>query len=373
MSWSNSTDISSLTTTSEMRPDSRIFVAGHTGLVGSAILRKLRSLGFNNVIVAPHASLDLVRQPDVESFFARERPEYVFLAAARVGGIVANSAYPADFIYENIMIAANVIHEAYRAGVKKLLNLGSSCIYPKRAPQPMAEAALLTGPLEPTNEPYAVAKIAAIKLCRYYNEQYGANFISLMPSNVYGPNDNFNFETSHVVASLIRKFYLARLLAEGAYGQIAGDLTAHRIGFGLDATLDVSDRSSVEAALARVGVFADRVVLWGTGEPLREFLHSDDLADACVYFMRRHSPASMGEFINIGIGKDMKIRDLAGIIKEATRFKGEMAWDPSRPDGASRKLLDVSRAAVLGWKAGIGPREGIGDVCRWYGSDRVKT
>ncbi len=259
---------------SEMNKDSKIYVAGHRGLVGSALVRKLREQGFGNLVLRSSKELDLRRQSDVEAFFASERPEYVLLAAAKVGGILANSTYKAEFIYDNIMIAANVINAAYTYKVKKLMNLGSSCIYPKFAPQPMKEEHILTGILEPTNEPYAIAKIAAIKLCRYYNEQYGTNYISVMPTNLYGPHDNFDLETSHVLPALIRKFHEAK----------------------------VNGR--------------ENVMLWGSGEPFREFLHVDDLADACVFLMQRFNYVDIGEFINIGTGVEIQIAHLAGMIKK---------------------------------------------------------
>lgn len=300
-----------------MNKNSRIYVAGHRGLVGSALLRRLQGDGHVDIITRTSRELDLRRQADVEAFFERERPEYVFLAAAKVGGILANSTYKADFIYDNLMISANIIHASYKHGVKKLLNLGSSCIYPKFAPQPMKEEHLLTGSLEPTNEPYAVAKIAAIKLCRYYNEQHGTNFMSVMPTNLYGPGDNFDLTTSHVLPALIRKFHEAKAANE------------------------------------------DSVVLWGTGEPYREFLYVDDLADACVFLMRKYDYKDIGEFINIGTGQDIKIKDLAGRIKVIVGFDGEIKHDTSKPDGTPKKLLDVSRMKALGWEPKTGLEEGI--------------
>lgn len=292
-------------------------MAGHRGLVGSAILRKLETDGYTNIVVRTSKELDLRRQSDVEAFFAQERPEYIFLAAAKVGGILANNTYKAEFIYDNIMIAANVINAAHRFSVKKLLNLGSSCIYPKFAPQPLKEEYLLTGALEPTNEPYAIAKIAAIKLCRYYNERYGTNFISVMPTNLYGPNDNFDLETSHALPALIRKFH--------------------------------------EAKIAK----RDSVVLWGTGEPMRELLYVDDLADACVFLMNKYGYNEIGEFINIGTGTDISIADLAQLVKELTGFKGEIQHDYTKPDGTPRKLLDISKIRSLGWKPKTSLEDGI--------------
>jgi len=302
----------------------KIYIAGHRGLVGSAIVRKLEKEGYNNLVVRSHSELDLTRQEDVEAFFEKERPEYVFLAAARVGGILANSTYKAEFIYDNIMIAANVINTSYKYGVKKLLNLGSSCIYPKHAPQPMKEEYLLSGKLEPTNEPYAIAKIAAIKLCRYYNEQYGTNFISVMPTNLYGPNDNFDLKTSHVLPALIRKFHDAKV--EGK----------------------------------------DKVVLWGTGTPRREFLYVDDLADACLDLMQDYDARDIGEFVNIGTGEDITIKELAELIASIVGFRGDIVWDRDKPDGTPQKLLDVSRINKMGWKARTGLKQGIIQTYDWY-------
>lgn len=307
-----------------MNKHSKIYIAGHRGLVGSALVRKLHHDGYTNLIVRTSKELDLRRQSDVEAFFDKERPEYVFLAAAKVGGILANSTYKAEFIYDNLMIAANVINASYKTGVKKLLNLGSSCIYPKLAPQPMKEEYLLTGPLEPTNEPYAVAKIAAIKLCRYYNEQYGTNFISVMPTNVYGPGDNFDLETSHVLPALIRKFHEAK---------VAG---------------------------------AKTVILWGTGEPYREFLCVEDLADACILLMEKCGYSDIGEFINIGSGEELRIRELASIVQSIVGFEGTITYDTTKPDGTPRKLLDVSRIKALGWNTKVGIDEGIRKTYEWY-------
>ena len=307
-----------------MNKESKIFVAGHTGLVGSAMKRKLDSEGYGNLVVCSYPDIDLTRQQEVEDFISRERPDVIFLCAAKVGGILANSTYPAEFIYQNIMIAANVIHAAYKHGVKKLLNLGSSCIYPKLATQPLREDSLLTGRLEPTNEPYAIAKIAAIKMCNSYNKQYGTNYISVMPTNLYGPFDNFNLETSHVMPALIRKFHEAK--KEGK----------------------------------------PSVTLWGTGSPKREFLYVDDLAGACVFLMGRYDASSIGEFVNIGTGRDMTIRELAEAVKVIVGYQGEVQWDTSKPDGTPQKLLDVGRIEGLGWKAMVSLREGIQYTYSWY-------
>ena len=307
-----------------MEKGSKIYLAGHRGLVGSALKRNLESNGYSNLIFRTHKELDLTDQHDINGFFSREKPEYVFLAAAKVGGILANSSYPAEFIYENLMIEANIIHAAYKNGVKKLLFLGSSCIYPKLAPQPLKEEYLLSGSLEETNEAYAIAKITGIRLCKHYNQQYGTNFISVMPTNLYGPNDNFDLETSHVMPALIRKFHEAKVNNE------------------------------------------PEVVVWGTGKPLREFMHVDDMADACVYLMENFDYSKIGEFVNIGVGKDITIRELAELIKGVVGFEGEIRYDASKPDGTPQKLLDVTRLNGLGWKAKISLKDGIRKTYEWY-------
>lgn len=308
----------------------KVFVAGHRGMVGAAICRRLAQAGERDPLTRTHVELDLTNQAAVDGFFARERPELVYLAAAKVGGIWANNSYPAEFIYRNLMIEANVIHAAHRHGVKRLLFLGSSCIYPRLAEQPMREDALLTGTLEPTNEPYAIAKIAGIKLCESYNRQYGTDFRSVMPTNLYGPGDNFDLENSHVIPALMRKFHAAK-----------------------------------EAGAACVEV-------WGTGSPRREFLHVDDMADACVFVMGLDAEAYRGHtqpmlsHINVGVGEDASIRELAETVGEVVGFGGEIRFDASKPDGAPRKLLDVARLGALGWHARIGLREGLAQTYDWY-------
>ncbi len=304
-----------------MNRESKIYIAGHRGLVGSAILRKLQIEGYTNLITRTRAELDLTDQAAVREFFAAEQPEYVFLAAAKVGGILANQSYPAEFIRDNLLIQNNVIDAAYHYGVKKLLFLGSSCIYPKLAPQPMKEEYLLTGPLEPTNEWYAIAKIAGIKMCQAYRRQYGFSAISLMPTNLYGPGDNFDLQTSHVLAALLRKFH--------------------------------------EAKVAK----APSVVVWGTGTPRREFLHVDDLADATLFLMHQYDAE---EIINVGVGTDLSIRELAELIGEIVGYSGSITYDLSKPDGTPRKLLDVTKLQSLGWKPKIGLREGITHTYQWY-------
>lgn len=318
-----------------MDKGARIYVAGHRGLVGSAIVRRLQADGFDNLVMRTSGELDLRNQAAVADFFHKEKPEYVFLAAAKVGGIVANNSFPAEFIYDNLMIQTNVIHHAWLNGVKKLLFLGSTCIYPKLAPQPIKEEYLLTGPLEPTNEAYAIAKIAGIKMCQSYNRQYGTRFISAMPTNLYGPNDNFDLETSHVLPALIRKFH--------------------------------------EAKIAQ----AESVTIWGTGSPYREFLHVDDLADASMFLMtlpeeRCRSLLIPGPqspvpaLINIGSGEEVTIRELALRIKEIVGFAGELVFDSTKPDGTPRKLSDVSRIHALGWMHRIGLAEGLQQTYKWY-------
>ena len=297
-----------------MEKNAKIYVAGHRGMVGSAIFRKLKAEGYTNLVIRNSQELDLRNQQAVADFFAAEKPDYVFLAAAKVGGIVANNTYRADFLYENLAIQNNVIHQAYLQGAKKLLFLGSSCIYPKFAPQPLKEDYLLTGLLEPTNEPYAIAKIAGIKLCDAYRDQYGCNFISVMPTNLYGYNDNYHPENSHVLPALIRKFHEAKTSG------------------------------------------AASVIVWGTGSPLREFLFADDLADACYFLMQEYNEAGL---VNIGTGHDLSIKDLALLIKEVVGFTGDLVFDTSKPDGTPRKLLDVSKLHTLGWKHRIALQEGL--------------
>ncbi|MEM4522385.1 MAG: GDP-L-fucose synthase [candidate division WOR-3 bacterium] len=350
-----------------MERNSKIFIAGHSGLVGSAIVRKLKELGYSNLIFKFKDELDLRRQTDTENFFEKFKPEYVFLAAAKVGGILANSTYKAEFIYDNLAIALNVIHSAYKYGTRKLLNLGSSCIYPKFSPQPMKEEYLLTGPLEPTNEPYAIAKIAAIKLCRYYNEQYNTNFISVMPTNLYGPFDNFNLETAHVLPALIRKFHLAKLLASDDRSSLLSDLMRYPLGFGFGTdSLSEEKWGEVVEVLKMVGITKDYVVLWGTGEVYREFLYVDDLANACVFLMESYDFHEIGEIINIGTGEDIKLRELAELVRNVVGFEGEIKFDKSKPDGTPRKLLDVSKIFNLGWRPKYSLIDGIKLTYSWY-------
>ncbi|MGD9506770.1 MAG: GDP-L-fucose synthase family protein [Syntrophobacteraceae bacterium] len=344
-----------------MDRESRIYVAGHRGLVGAAIARALREGGFLNLITRTHAELNLADQGAVNAFFEKERPEYVFLAAAKVGGIWANDSYPADFIRENLFIQSNVIDAAYRCGVRKLLFLGSSCIYPREAPQPIREDCLLTGPLESTNEWYAIAKITGIKMCQAYRRQYGFNAISLMPTNLYGSGDNFDLESSHVLPALIRKFHLAKLASQGDRQGLEEDEKRHgaipaEMKAGFLAAMDSRTPASV--------------ILWGTGSPRREFLHVDDLAKACLALMDRYDS---GEIVNVGTGEDLTIGELAEIVKEAVGYEGVVAFDASKPDGTPRKLLDVSRMQSLGWRPQIGLRDGIRQTYDWYRGASVSS
>ncbi len=349
-----------------MEKHSKIYVAGHSGLVGSALLRRLKSAGYTNIVYARSADFDLRVQQHVSDFFRKERPEYVFLCAARVGGILANQTYPAHFFYDNVMISTNVIHSAYENGVKKLLNLGSSCIYPRLAPQPMREDSLLTSPLEPTNEAYALAKIAAIKQCTYYNEQFGTNFISAMPTNQYGVGDNFHMERAHVLPMLLRRFHLAKLLAAKDFDAIAADVQRFPLGFGLDDAVNARDERALERALHGIGAFADKVIVWGDGSAYREFMHSDDLADACLFLMRAKNASDIGEFVNITSGTDIQLTQLFDIIKDIVDFRGTLEYDITKPNGTPRKLMDAQKIQSLGWRPKTPLRDGIESLYAWY-------
>ncbi|MCB0398034.1 MAG: GDP-L-fucose synthase [Winogradskyella sp.] len=345
-----------------MKKDSKIYVAGHRGLVGSAILENLKQKGYKNIITRTHKELDLTNQLDTKRFFESEQPEYVFLAAAKVGGIVANNVYRADFIHHNLMIQNNVIHQSYVNNVKKLLFLGSTCIYPKNCPQPMREDYLLTDTLEYTNEPYAIAKIAGIKMCESYNLQYGTNFISVMPTNLYGPNDNFDLEKSHVLPALIRKIHLAKLLAEGQEEAVRVNL----------------EKATFEEAkeyLKTFGVSSKSVEIWGSGMPKREFLWSEDMADACIFIMENRNFSDTfikgqaeirNTHINIGTGKEVSIKELAEIIKSEIGFTGNLVFNTSKPDGTMQKLTDVTKLHSLGWKHKIELQQGIRKIYNWY-------
>ena len=380
--------------------NSKIYVAGHTGLVGSAIWNNLKKRGYNNLVGLTIEEMDLTNQVAVKEFFDREKPDAVVLAAAFVGGIMANSLYRADFIMVNMKIQCNVISEAYAHGVKKLLFLGSTCIYPKEAPQPMTEDALLTGPLEYTNEPYAIAKIAGLKMCESYNLQYGTNYIAVMPTNLYGPNDNFHLENSHVMPAMMRKIYLAKLIHEGAWDKIAIDLNKRPV----EGVSGKSSREDILSVLSKYGISDNKVVLWGTGTPLREFLWSEEMADACVHILttvdfkavigiekyssvhygnaadgivdRDHTAGrggaipSLGDIrnchINIGTGKELTIRELSQLVVKAVGFEGTVEFDASKPDGTMRKLIDVSKLHSLGWHHKIEIEEGVQKLFNWY-------
>ncbi|MCQ2974688.1 MAG: GDP-L-fucose synthase [Bacteroidales bacterium] len=362
-----------------MNKDAKIYVAGNRGLVGSAICRSLKRHGYNNLVFTPHAQYDLMDTKTVEAFFDKERPEYVFQSAAHVGGIIANLTYRADFIYQNLMIESNIINSAYKYGAKKLLFLGSSCIYPKNPPQPMTEDVLLTSELEYTNEPYALSKIAGIKLCESYNLQYGTNFISVMPTNLYGPNDNYNLETSHVLPAMIRKFHLAKCLENKDFDAIKFDLNRRPI----EGVSGDNSKDEQLAIIKKYGIFGigneATVELWGDGSPKREFLHSDDLADACVFLMENvdfsdilkkqfnindfSTPYTKTEVrnthINIGTGKDLLIKELAQMVKETVGFNGKIVWNASKPNGTPQKLLNVDKLEKLGWKYSIELNQGV--------------
>jgi GDP-L-fucose synthase len=342
----------------------RIYVAGHRGMVGSAIVRKLVASSYVNIITRSHAELDLTNQAAVRQFFSREKIDYVILAAARVGGIHANNTYPADFIYANLMIEANVIHEAWRAGVERLLFLGSSCIYPKFAPQPLQEEHLLTGTLEPTNEPYAIAKIAGIKMCESYNRQYGTSFRSVMPTNLFGPGDNYHLENSHVIPAMIRKYHLARLAMDGDVAAIQED--ERRYG---RIPQEVREAIGLAADSSRLVHTSPRVILWGTGSPRREFLHVDDMAAACVHIIglaQSHFSPPASSFVNVGCGSDITIGEAAALIADLVGYRGETIYDPAHPDGTPRKLLSSARINALGWRPTFSLEEGLADAYRWY-------
>jgi GDP-L-fucose synthase len=371
-----------------MERDARIYIAGHSGLVGSAIYRRLKAESYTDLITGTHAELDLERQAEVEAFFEAQRPEYVFLAAARVGGILANSTYPAEFIYRNLAIQANIIHASWKTGVRRLLFLGSSCIYPRECPQPMKEEYLLTAPLEPTNQSYAVAKIAGIIQCEAYNRQYGTHYLAVMPTNLYGPNDNFDLESSHVLPALLRKFHLAKLAAQGDWDGISRD--EKRFGPIPDdlrrCLISISKNGGHNSSLltAYSSLPAPAVSLWGSGSPLREFLHVDDLADACLFLMNRDETKFQGlcsgrftqssplstqhclPLINVGCGKDQTISSLANLVAGMLEFHGETYWDKTKPDGTRRKLLDISRLRALGWSPQIDLETGIKTTYEWY-------
>ena len=380
--------------------EDKIYIAGHRGLVGSAIWKNLESRGYTNLVGKTHAELDLTNQQQVADFFAKEKPKAVVLAAAFVGGIMANSLYRADFIMQNMMMQCNVIHEAYKNGVDKLLFLGSTCIYPKEAPQPMTEDVLLTSPLEYTNEPYAIAKIAGLKMCESYNLQYGTNYIAVMPTNLYGPNDNFHLENSHVMPAMIRKIYLAKLMADGNWEEVKRDLNLRPVE-GIDGS---ASQEMILSILSKYGIFPNKVELWGTGSPYREFLWSEDMADASVHLLlhvdfkdiigidkyssvqcgvkanaivnrnetksRGGAIPTLGEIrnchINVGTGKELTIKELAYLVVETVGFSGEIVFDTSKPDGTPRKLISVEKLHSLGWQHKVEIEEGVARLFEWY-------
>ncbi len=356
-----------------MNKNSKIYIAGHRGLVGSAIFRELKAKGYRNFVFTPSKEYDLRNQQVVENFFRQEKPDYVFLAAAKVGGIVANNKYRAEFIYDNLMIQNNIIHQAYVHQVKKILFLGSSCIYPKNSPQPMREDYLLTDVLEYTNEPYAIAKIAGIKMCESYNLQYGTNFISVMPTNLYGINDNFDLEKSHVLPALIRKMHLGKALMENNEKLIRKDLNKNPI----EGISGENSLKEIKDILTKYNITKNSIELWGSGKPRREFLHSNDLANACVFLMEsvdfedliqlnNKTHEIRNTHINIGTGKDISIKELAEIIKEIVAYQGDIFWNTRKPDGTFQKLLDISKLKALGWSSQISFKEGISKVYKDY-------
>ena len=369
-----------------MNKDSKIFVAGHHGLVGSAIWNNLKSRGYNNLVGRTHSELDLTNQLAVKEFFDKERPDAVVLAAAHVGGIMANSLYRADFIMLNMLIQCNVIGESFRHNVEKLLFLGSTCIYPKNAPQPMSEDALLTSPLEYTNEEYAIAKIAGLKMCESYNLQYGTNYIAVMPTNLYGPNDNFHLENSHVMPAMMRKIYLAKLLNDNNWEAIRNDMNKRPV----EGVNGSSSETEIKNILAKYGIETNKVTLWGTGKPLREFLWSEDMADASVHVLLNvdfkdvigkevysnngAAIPSLGEIrnchINVGTGKELTIRELSQLIVKTVGFTGEVVFDASKPDGTMRKLIDVSKLHGLGWHHKVEIEDGVQKLFDWYQSGK---
>ena len=380
--------------------EDKIYIAGHKGLVGSAIWKNLESRGYTNLVGKTHAELDLTNQQQVADFFVKEKPKAVVLAAAFVGGIMANSLYRADFIMQNMMMQCNVIHEAYKNGVDKLLFLGSTCIYPKEAPQPMTEDVLLTSPLEYTNEPYAIAKIAGLKMCESYNLQYGTNYIAVMPTKLYGPNDNFHLENSHVMPAMIRKIYLAKLMADGNWEEVKRDLNLRPVE-GIDGS---ASQEMILSILSKYGIFPNKVELWGTGSPYREFLWSEDMADASVHLLlnvdfkdiigidkyssvqcgvkanavvnrnetksRGGAIPTLGEIrnchINVGTGKELTIKELAYLVVKTVGFSGEIVFDTSKPDGTLRKLISVEKLHSLGWQHKVEIEEGVARLFAWY-------
>lgn len=336
-----------------LNKNSKILIAGYRGLVGSAVFKLLKNQGYQNLICLGREELDLRDQFEVKKFFERENPEFVIIAAAKVGGILANSTYKAEFLYDNLSISINLINSSYLINVKKLINLGSSCIFPAEAPQPLKEEYLLTGKLEPTNEPYAIAKIAALKMCQYYNEQYGTDYLTLMPPNLYGINDKFNLETAHFIPALLRKFAIGKALQEKNFFFIREDLKSNPVGFGLDGKIKISDDREIVNVLQKLGITVDYIKLWGSGKPRREFLAVEDLADAVLFFMRNISYKNTGELVNIGYDRDYTISETAQLMKMISDYKGEILFDDNYPDGVLQKKLDTTKAKKIGWEPKI--------------------
>lgn len=349
-----------------MNKDSIILIAGANGMVGSSISNLLTVEGYTNLLTPSSKELDLRNQVQTETFFSEYKPEYIFLAAAKVGGILANDSYKAEFIYDNVMIAANVINSAYKFKAKKLLNLGSSCIYPRDTPQPMKEEALLSGCLEKTNEPYAIAKITAIKMCASYNFQYNTDFISLMPTNLFGQNDNYNLETSHLIPALIRKTLLGKALMDKDFDFIKKDFQKYELGFGLDHKVNLHEKISIINMLQSLGIYANSIEFWGTGAALREFMFVDDLADACLYFMENISAKNTGDFVNVGTGVEISIKDTINIIANIIGYQGKIEFDVRKPDGTPRKLMDSTKASELGWQSKYNFEESLNAVIDNY-------
>lgn len=346
-----------------LKKDSKIYVAGHRGMVGSAILRKLQNEGYNNIIYRTSSELDLTRQSDTEKFFEIERPDFVINAAAKVGGILANCTFPAEFIYRNLMISTNLIHSSYLFGVKKLINLGSSCIYPKNAPNPIKEEYLLTSEFEKTNEAYAIAKVAALKTCEFYNKEYGTNFISLMPPNLYGQNDNFNMQTAHLLPMALRRFHLAKLFDNNDFDGIKKDISKNPLGWGLDEKIG---KVPLDEILKKIGIEKGKVTVWGDGSVYRELMASDDVADACLFFLENINASDVNDFVNITSGKDLQVKEIFETVKNVVGYEGEIVYDRTKPNGVFKKLTDGTRLFSLGWKPKIEFRQGVEDFYKMY-------
>ncbi len=347
----------------DLNKDSKIYIAGHRGMVGSAILRKFQKEGYSNLIYKTSSELDLIRQNEVENFFEREKPDFVINAAAKVGGIVANNTYPAEFIYQNLMISTNLIHSCYLFGVKKLINLGSSCIYPKNAPNPLKEEYLLSSEFEKTNEAYALSKATAIKLCEFYNREYGTNYISLMPPNLFGENDNFNMQTAHLLPMLLRRFHLAKLYENNDIDGIKNDFSKNPLGWNLDEKIS---NTPISELLKKIGIEKGKVTVWGDGSVYRELMYSNDVADACLYFLKNIDAKDINNFVNITSGKDIQVKNIVQIVKNIVGYQGEIVYDKTKPNGVQRKLMDATRLNSLDWKPKISLESAIEDFYKIY-------